>query len=285
LNWALGASAQAMGDAGWGVAMRQALEESMEDDNVNPEVGAVWAYQCAKASDTSYQNKLKDLALRCEAGERAVHEFLSIQVEMDRRDQAVKYIRKNRDWLRRSTDLWGSGAFVFAASLKYKDVIKWTADWRGRDGVKAWMLFNLVEALRALGRDAEAREASQFCLDLPEAEPAQNLHRLWLALDDPLNDLEMTAYCVTRIDPQSLNPGTRFLQSLLVAVFQMAGGYGEPAPFSEVRQTIKQAVRDYGQYLSLEAGHSRFLKRIIKLIAENYSGVGPWLFGLSRFMH
>lgn len=285
LNWPLGASAEAMSDAGWGVAMRQTLEEMMEHDDVNSEVGAVWAYQCAKANDSSYEKKLKDLASRCEAGERAVHEFLSIQVETDRRDNAIRYVKKNRKWLKKSTDLWGTGGFVFAASLKYKDVVKWMADWREREGVKAWMLFNLVEGLRALGRDDEARVASQFCLDLPEAEPAQDLHRLWLALEDPLKDPELTAYCVTRIDPQSLNPGTRFMQSLLVAVFQMAGGFGEPASFSEVRQTVKQAVNDYKQYLSLEAGHRRYLKRTIKLIAENYSGIGPWLFGLSRFTH
>lgn len=287
LEWALPNAIHAMRDQHWEEAVMRTLAEAIEQENCNGEAGAAWgAFSVMDCLIPQAHKRLRTMAGQSFAGERAVHEFLNTLISSSEQKQALKYVKDNQEWMVEKAHLWGSVGFVYAANHHYAECVTALGDWRDReDELEPWMLFNLVEALRALDRDDEAHAASEFAVQIDSVDVTKDLHRIWLTLDDPFADPDELAYCALQIEPDSINPSIGILHALLFATFQMSGGFGEPAPFRDVKETIKTALKKYNHALKSEPAYRRFVRRYIKMLAAEYSGLGPLLFGWSRVFY
>ena len=70
--------------------------------------------------------------------------------------------------IKQDTKAWGGAGYAFALSDKHKEVIELMSDWRGREGIEQWMLYNYVLALTLNKRTEERSQVVEFALDLPQ---------------------------------------------------------------------------------------------------------------------
>ncbi len=281
IRWPLQAASQALRKAGWRFDVRDVLDKAMQLPNVNPEAGTLWMTVTIADGGLPTDIELRELASRHAAGLQAVATLGEALRTTGQNGQAVDIVLRNGSWLRETTELWAMGGYVLATELRYQEVIRWMADWRERPGVAAWMLFNLVEALRATGDDASARQVGEFALTLPP-DHAHDLHRLWLAFDRPFEQPELLEYAGTAIRPGRLSDGAAFLHSLVTAMFEAGVASHRQVPFANVRVRVETAIEKYRSQLRQEPGHQRFLHKAVRQIAACYDGWAPKLWRLSK---
>ncbi len=84
---------------------------------------------------------------------------------------------------RRTDEAWGHIGYALFTAHRHGAVVKWLSDWRRRQQVQPWMIFNLCLSLRHLGRYREAGEAAREVLQRwGHRDGASDLH-LFLALE------------------------------------------------------------------------------------------------------
>lgn len=284
IRWPLHAAAQALRKAGWRFDVRGVLEATLQQPNVNPEAGVLWMRVTVADGSLPTDFDLRELASCNAAGLQALATIGEALRESGHAAQAVDFVLRNQQWLREQTALWGMGGYVLATELQYREVIGWMSDWQQRSDAAAWMLFNLVEALRAMGDDATARRVGQYALTLPP-DHAHDLHRLWLAFDRPFEQPELLEYVATAISPDGLSDGAAFLHTLVTAMFDAGVAGHSQLPFGTVRSNLHQAIEKYRLQLKRERGHRRVLHKAIRQIAACYDGWTPRLWSLSKWIY
>ncbi len=284
VRWPLHAAAHALRKAGWRYDVREVLEAVLERPNVNPDAGSLWMRVTILDGHMPEDIELRELSNRNAAGLHAVATIGEAFEEAGHSDHAVEFVLRNQQWLRERVELWGMGGYVLARALRYRDVVAWMSDWRERLDAAAWMLVNLVEAYRATGDDAAAREVSQHALTLPP-DHGHDLHRIWLAFDRPFEQPELLEYVATAVSPDSLSDGVRFLQSLVTAMFDAGVGGGSQRSFDDVRSQVDAAISEYGLQLKRERGHRRMLRETIQQITACYDGWTPRLWSVKRWLY
>ena len=166
--------------------------------------------------------------------------------------------RRNRSWPAARTRTRGAVGYAMVCLRQYRRLVRWMADWRTRNGLEPWMLANLAEGLRAVGRKREAVEASRRALALP-FESAHAVHRLWLAAD-ALQDGELDAakQWLSQVRRDGL-PRHTILFDLTTAVLTMAAAEeaNRPAVFVDVR-AVGRAVAGYPVFVLNPGGDGSF---------------------------
>lgn len=280
LEWGLQNALRAFHDAQWGPVGTRWLGETLTHPDVNAEVATAWG-NLSVNDGVDIEGELVEKLLareeRPELFERSAEEYMGALLECGYEERALAFIDRHRERLRQSNRTWAQVGYVYATLYRYEDGYQWLGDWQTRDELQPWMLFNFVEAARALKDDDAARLAGQTALQLPEGDATSPMHLIWLALEDPFDD-ELRRDCMQYVDPESIHPGLKFLWQLVAAVDEMLAG----APFAEVKGHVEGAIQEYGHTLKIEPGHQRFLRRTIKLIAKHYGGLAARWWGLVR---
>lgn len=107
-------------------------------------------------------------------------------------------LRRWRDTILGDDEAWGMLGYAYLSHGRFRAAARWMADWPSRPGAPAWALDNQALALRALGRDRQAREASEAALRVH----SRNQDALtWLAVDAAMAaDLAALRRLLLRVD-------------------------------------------------------------------------------------
>jgi len=108
--------------------------------------------------------------------------FIERLAESQKVDEVRAMVRRSGEVARSDVMLWGTVGYALSTAGRPREAVTWLSGWREREGVRPWMLVNLALALRDLGRDAEAAEASRAAAVL-EGDRTSRLHPRWLAFD------------------------------------------------------------------------------------------------------
>lgn len=95
------------------------------------------------------------------------------------------WVWRFREQLRADVRTWGSVGYALVMCQSWKRAATWLADWSTRNGLEAWMLLNLVVALREGDRLSLAAEVGRHALSLQEDRTTER-HRLYLEADAAL---------------------------------------------------------------------------------------------------
>jgi hypothetical protein len=280
-GWPVVAAVDAMRRVGWMPLAKTILEESLFLPGAPPEVGRQWVLANVRHWRWRCRRILPKLFERGKIGEDAAVAFIEYLASARRAMAFRSFVFMNKRWLRRSTATWASVGYGMAFLRFNSQLIRWMADWRERTNVQSWMLANLVEGLRAKGRDEEAAEASRFALML-ENGPVDVMHRLWLAADAIRDgDLAAARQGIEAIAPDSLKAGGAFLRRLIAAVVDMASA--EPATkdatFVAVRRDLRQAVSGFPSF-RFDRARRRFYCKCVWRIAAYHGGMSSRLWAL-----
>lgn len=283
--WPVSATIEALVDAGWEDAARQTLEDLLFDEAAQVEVGPQWVRLCTSRRDWKCAERLPKLCECGEIGLRATYTYVEALLQSGNAQKLKAFIRKNKNWLRARTFTWGAAGYGLTGLRAYRLAAQWQSDWRDRDDIEPWMLVNVAEGLRAVGRGAEAVEASRFALSLPPAY-GQHLHHLWLATDEVLEgNVAAAKEHLESADVDSLDDDYQFLLTMIEGIVEMAAAPPEQAGrvFREARRRIVRARAAYKAY-PREVARRLAYRRSLAALARHRGTLGARLWFCFRWL-
>ncbi len=184
---------EAIDGAGRGRDLVDVFEMESERPGLPPVLGALWVHAAvARGLMGACRRSLLRLRVQGEIGIRATMAWLEALGESKREWRLRWFVWRNQEYLRSETGLWASVGYALLQIGRHRHIARWMSDWRERKGLRPWMLMNLVLALRSVGRDQEALEASRRAVEV--ALPSEDVlrHRIWFAVEAALaGDVEM----------------------------------------------------------------------------------------------
>jgi len=173
---------EALQAAGMTADVRAACEPLLGNSAAQAEVGALWARACAQQNLWQEAERLAPLAATDALKGRAASGWIGAMERANRSADLHRFVEANRGWARASTPGWAAIAYGLLSLRDYPEVVRWTNDWRVRDGAGPWMLMNRAIALRYNRQEADAADVSRAALELEEDQATVN-HALWLTID------------------------------------------------------------------------------------------------------
>jgi tetratricopeptide (TPR) repeat protein len=182
-------------------AFLTALEGVVDDPNVHPAVFASYVQLQAERDGWDACRRLLDRSV-----ERREHWLRGARVLLDKygdrriREPAAEFVRTHAELLRSDNAAWTEANFALYKAGLYREALEWAAEWRSREGLEPWMMFDIGRTLAAFERYAEAAEVHEQAIALP-ADASTPAHRLcaaaaqaatgrWESVDEYLEGIE-----------------------------------------------------------------------------------------------
>jgi tetratricopeptide (TPR) repeat protein len=256
--------------ASWHEEVEKVLEGALAQENAVAEVGAQWGAIMASHKRPLSPERFVPLLERGAIGERAIYAYLDRLQHERQADQVVRFARQAWPILRQHFWAWASIGMALVRTGQYDKALPWQALWREFADVQPWMLVNVVEALRAAGRDDEAREASRAALEKPET-PSHPYHRLWLAGDAVLaGDAAAARDYLQKCGDAQVGDHYQFQKALIECALEMhdaARDRTTSAAFSTVRRKLAAARGAFTPYAA-EPARKRLYCCMLALVAR-----------------
>ncbi|MFO0888454.1 MAG: hypothetical protein U0790_04820, partial [Isosphaeraceae bacterium] len=275
-EWPWQAADRAFREAGWRGRAEAIYLATLAEPGTAAPVGEHWVRHWADRKRWKEARRLKSLLARGgPAARRALGTYVTILGEGRHTRRLSSCLRKYREVLRAETYSWAVSGNALANQCRYRDAVRWMADWRDRPDTACWMFTSLVSSLRALGRDAEGHALSLHALGLPADESAPE-HIIWLALD------ELIAGCpgamaarVEGIDTAGFHPKYRFLRELALVLIEAQRREGRSR--AEVARAVRRAIQRLRRETPIHQALFPSVLPIYRAAARRLARtLGPW---------
>ncbi|HZI33311.1 MAG TPA: hypothetical protein VFF11_13300, partial [Candidatus Binatia bacterium] len=296
---------QALLQAKQGKRLDQLLSELILMPESNPNVGAWWMERRFDQGRWYCPRKIHRLCPESPAARNAVIKLIECLGEQNReigRTHLLAYViitlaklsgtwsrrlillwlsRRHRHWLRQDDEAWATMGLSLFRLQRHRSAIRWMRDWREREGVKMWMLFNLVLALRTCRRWDESLEVLERAVKLPQQDHSFAPLRLFLALELALRgDAEKAVVHFRELKNNGwsnyMQIQYRYAQGLLAV--QQAPAELRWKTFRSERRAIKSLLAKYRVSL-YRADYRRCLTRLARDAGQPFYVFLTWIGG------
>jgi hypothetical protein len=281
-SFALGMATRSLVEAGWADLAEGVLEGALGAPGVQAQVGSLWVERSAARGDWGKAERLHILAARDGVGVAALGAYVKALADRNESGPLRRFVRRYHDLLRANDWAWGTTGYALTLVDRSREAVAWLADYESRAGAAPWMLSNLAQALRDLGRDAEAAQVSQYALALP-VDNGTAFHRVWLAFDEEPVGGGAADGLLDGTDPAGLDDLHRYVRELAAAmatVQRAEKGQRQPA-FAEARQRLREARRRTHVKESRTALR-RAYRRTVWRLKWDVGGLRAWLWAVVR---
>jgi tetratricopeptide (TPR) repeat protein len=184
--WPVEAAMDAFKRAGRSPRALKIVKRALKQPSCNPQVGAAAARlllgQRRDYAAVGLFMKFKPGELQRRAAAPLVQGLTQLKSKM-----LVRWLLwRRRDVLVSDDAAWGHVGYALSSFNRMKEVAAWLSDWRTRQSVQPWMLFNLCLALRHLGRYEEANALARYVLEKWGHREGSADMRLFLAVEEAL---------------------------------------------------------------------------------------------------
>jgi tetratricopeptide (TPR) repeat protein len=283
--WLINTSVGAITAAGWAAEARAILDEALNDSAPSRGVAKQWILLSPSLSGKAFDKRLRELLERGEVGREALEAAVDSLGRRGAKARLKRCLRTFDTELRGDAVLWGVAGFALLHGCRdHAAAREWLSDWRTREGVRPWILFNAALANRVGGFDAEATAASRQAVALGGEDV--RYHRVWLAFDEALAG--NTAAAQTMLEGVAQAPVdlthqfVRALAQALVAV-QSAAPADRATAWAEARESLGKAAKACSG-----ADHPRVLRRVSRAamarLAEDVGSRAARWWGLWRWL-
>lgn len=153
-------------EAGWIRHVAATYYDALRSGDVRDSaVAARWVVRGIGLGWKQVSRDLRDLELEDDVREEGWRSLIIELNRLDRKIEALRVVRRNRDIYRSSTALWASAGYVIRMAGKQRKARKWLADWRERDDLKPWMMINVAFPLLETRGIGGAGPAHKFAAD------------------------------------------------------------------------------------------------------------------------
>ncbi|MBI1852984.1 MAG: tetratricopeptide repeat protein, partial [Planctomycetes bacterium] len=283
--WPCRTSIDALFDAHQVEPARAALLDSAKLPTFNATVAVVWLERlAAKKRWIECDRFVDDMSPHDVAWPRVASRYLELLVPAERGIEMRRYVRRNRERLRRYPQSWGSVGYALHQFDLDRAAVKWLSDWRSREGLQPWMLLNLVGSLRELRRLPEARRVSEAALEITPVDYATADHKLWLAFDEAARgDVGKADERLRGVEPTALNAWYRTFFSLTRVLIDVSTA--APPDFDRAFERAKKELDQVVAQLPTLA-QTRLVRRAYRIcvlrIARRRGGIAGWAWAAFR---
>lgn len=207
----------------WEQIVDEVLETFLDTAQANTNAIILWIERCASRKQwdrcQGWLESLKQAGPELEERWRkASIAWINTLAEGRQKHRLRSYVELYRTALRADDTSWGQVGSNLYEIGDLRVAVDWLSDWRSREKVEPWMLWNLALALRQLKRDRESHDVSEHALTLPP-DHTTDPHLLLLAVDDLLRgEYERGQQRLTHINIGALREWDRFLYDLATAL-------------------------------------------------------------------
>jgi hypothetical protein len=196
----------------------------------------------------------------------------------------TKNIRRRLSWfifrhkasLCKHPETWGMTAYALLGLANHRKAARWMRNWKSRGDAQPWMLLNLVEALRHLGKTTEAREVGTYALSLT-ADHSLDLHRMWLALDEAFAGKPEAEELLKGLTPTNFGEMESFaLHAALAACAAWKISTEGKTAFDKAREHLREA-RKISSNFNGNRLQRRLHNRAAALAAQKFGGLFAWV--------
>ena len=242
---ALEETAEILRNAGFKVELMRLLNEALAQPEANPHVGALWMKRIvtSKIWDHRYPQGLDSLCAQGELGRQAVIEFIEL-VGLKRRHQLVlQAVSRHAKWLRSHPSGWAAVGRALVRARCYRKAARWLADWRSKPELDLPTFHSLALALRATGRNDQAREVIRVASGKPGAEEQFPIFKVWQAEDEAFAGNSQNASAILKqVSPAGWDDDSLVLFYLVRSVIRVQKA--EPASRNEVLSVAADRIAD-----------------------------------------
>jgi tetratricopeptide (TPR) repeat protein len=243
----------------------------VQDPETNPRIAEqVIRADLTKRSWKQGAKTLKKLRHRPEAwdhGANILFNTIGDAASSDLQPFTKQVYRRNRKRILATKLARGAAMYALACVNLDRQVIELFGDWRRRTDLEPWMLCNLVNALLARGRIAEAREAGRHALQLPP-DHSMAFHLVDLAHCEALiGRLEDAKQALDSVALVHLNPQYQFEHHLAAALIAARENDPLGQGVAQAKAQLNAAYklnRGFVQNIGARRSHRRIVWAIIK---------------------
>lgn len=267
-SWPLREAIQSLVRAGHSTEAESVLEAAITKPEATLECADEWARLRVQLGRADWDSRLPDLLARNRPiGQRATYTYVEALMKANETSKLRRFISRNERWLKGNDFTWGAVAYALAGLRDYRATAHWASDWQGRSAAESWMLVNVVEGFRAVGRVDEAQRVGAVAQAKP-LDHATALHNVWLASDAAADgDSATAARIMSGIECSALDAEYQFLATCVQAVIDTATAASDCRGnvFSDALRRLRSARRGYPQFPNEPARKRVFRHCVLQL--------------------
>lgn len=268
---------EVMDQAGWSKTVDRVFDEAISNPHAVPLVGRFWVERRLQRDDFSIVDRFEDLLQRGEIGVEAVVAYMEALGQRRDAERLPRFVAAFSEPLRSDTTAWGKVGWAFARINQYDRLVEWMHDWKSRDDAGSWMLINLAIALRALGRDREAAEVSQYARDHARRDSTSIYHSVWLAFDDALAGRTAQSARMSgqhELEKDHLDSYFRVVHAMTKAMIRVQ--QGGRAAFADACRELEETARAHRD-LEPDPALYRAWRKCVRRMARDAFSLKAWL--------
>lgn len=264
--------------AGWQEAVDRAVGEAIRAPGCHPAVGRIWIARFASRDNfAACLERLSELQRQPAQLVPALTSFLEATARARAAKAFERALGAHRASIESDTGLWGSVGYVYVALDDHAAARRWLASWPRRDGVRPWMLYNLVLALVADRAWEQALAVNRAALALPP-DHTTNDHAAWLLAEEALApDPAAAEELALKLEGATLDERFEFLRTLALGVLGLRRGRG----FAWFRGEVTRAARAFPAFAGGTDLRRAYLRSVWRA-ARGQRRLGPALWALYR---
>ena len=283
-EWPLTAANCAFREAGWGRQAEAVFAAALDRPEVLPQVATLWVEHCTARRHWRCIRQIDGLLARGEVGRRALTSYVSALGHAKARWRIAACLRRYRGVLREHTPCWGTVSFALIVLGWHRAAADWLADWPDRGDVQPWMLFNLVLALRNMGRDREANHVSRAAMKLAR-DSCTSRHANWLVLDDLIDgDGRDVDGWLDGLDQSSFDEADQYI--FQISQILLRRRRAEPANRASVLKSTSRELSALNRRIAVHAVNYvavlRTYRRAVRRMAADYGPARRFFWKLAR---
>jgi len=222
-TWALEQAVKALEETGALQDALNVLSTTLHDPQARPEAGQVYGAQMASRRRWwSAMRACQPLQTLGPAGADALSVLLKERFKAGEHWEVRWFVWRHGATVRQFPPVWGAIGYLLLSLNRYRRTVRWLSDWETFKGAEAWMVTNLVFALRSLDRCDEARAVCEKALSLPKDSTSHQFH-LWIALDAALaGEVSTARSALEKVAGEEPNDYYRAVKGLAETVLRAA---------------------------------------------------------------
>jgi len=257
----------------WTREVEAVVQQAIDDPQCNPDLGRVWMQSSGMDQQANRAESWVTLLLdHGEIGVRTAEYYLNLMHSTHLVGRAASFVRRHADALKRDVRTWGSAGYALATQRQHSQALQWLLEGADRQGVRPWMLFNLLLAMRESSQDDAAYRVALKALALPPDHTSPCISA-WAGFCEAVaGNLRAAADHTDRITEEAMSPREILLLHMTRAILVLTKDPQDGKQRIQSNHHLRLAARQRRR-LSNSRSARRAYRRGIRRLARMRGGI------------
>jgi hypothetical protein len=186
-----------------------------------------------------------------------------------------EFERSERDWFKTDLAAWSCFGGALTVLRCHRAAYRWFANWRQRQALRPWALFNIMTALVSRGRFGDALEAGRLALEQPAGQHAVETRLTVAWLEANAGEAEQAQRRLADLKPAELQAGWRVCLDVINAATKVGCAQkAEKQATARAEWERLRSARNWSGMRNWQLGFRRLLRETLSVLAAQGAGWG-----------